>query len=442
MPADSDSMSMSRFRVHRVAAPSRPATPPGIYSLDDYLTFAGPARLDTIARPGMRAVIAFTDATRHSPDEMLVGWLLRELARCGISADDVTLLCATGLHRPITSAECEIKLGRDLAGRLRIVNHNALHSAGLAGLGAIDIEGVGTVPVVTNRFCLEADLLLATGVVEPHQYAGYSGGAKTVVIGCGGEATIQATHGPAMLDHPGTRLGAVDGNPFQEVMRRAGEMIGLDYVINVLLDENGAILASAAGAPRDVHDYLIGLGRSALEVPVERPAHIAIAGVSPAKASNLYQASRAATYLALADRTPLLPGAPIILPAAIPEGAGEGTGERRFHEILAGASSPESLMLELRRTGFPAGAQRAYILAAVLARHPVIVAGAERPDIVRACHMYSVPDLDTALALAERLARERFGIPAPAPLDLLEVPNALIMLPKLERGIDSANADT
>lgn len=434
MPINVDFLPSGRFRVHRVAALSDSASPPGAYSLDNHLTFAGAARLDALARPGMRVVIAFTDATRHSPDELLVGWLLRELMKCGISADDVTLLCATGLHRPMTAAEREMKLGHELAGTLRIIDHNALHSAGLAELGAIDIEGVGIVPVVTNRLCLEADLLLATGVVEPHQYAGYSGGAKTVVIGCGGEATIQATHGPAMLDHPGTRLGAVDGNPFQEVMRRAGEMIGLDYVINVLLDEQGVILASAAGAPRDVHDHLIGIGRSAFEVPVERPAHIAIVGVSSAKASNLYQASRAATYLALADRTPLLSGAPIILPAAIPEGAGDGTGERRFHEILAGASSPEALIEELRKSGFPAGAQRAYILAAVLAKHPVIVAGAEHPEIVRACHMHSAPDLDAALALAERLAREQFGISEPELLDLLVVPNALITLPKLSDG--------
>ena len=387
----------------------------------------GARSLAELARPGMRVVIAFTDATRYSPDRLLVGALLRELDGAGIDRDDITLLCAVGLHRPMTDAERVAKLGPELAASLRVIDHDALDAASLVDLGSID-----GIPVVASRLCVEADLLLATGVVEPHQYAGYSGGAKTVVIGCGGEPTIQATHGAAMLDDPGTRLGSVAGNRFQQFIRRAGATIGLDYVINVLLDESGGLVAAAAGEPARVHDHLIAAGRGLYQVEVARPAHCAVAGVSAAKGSNLYQASRAATYLALADRTPLLPGAPIILPAAIPEGAGEGTGERRFHDILAAASSPAALVEELRRSGFPAGAQRAYILAKVLAEHPVIVAGAEHPDVVRACHMHAVAGMPEALRLAESLARARFAIPSPDPLDLLVVPNALVTLPMLE----------
>jgi lactate racemase len=375
----------------------------------------------------MRIVIAFTDATRYSPDHHLIPILLAELEACGVRRDDVTLLCATGLHRPMTGAERLAKLGPELARSMRIVDHDAL-GGDLVDLGMID-----GMPVLVNRLCVEADLLLAAGVVEPHQYAGYSGGAKTVVIGCGGEATIQATHGAAMLDDPGTRLGAVEGNRFQAFVRAAGERIGLDYAINVLLDEHGGTIEGAAGAPRDVHDHLVARARSIYECEVEHPAHLAIAGVSEAKGTNLYQASRAATYLALADRTPLLPGAPIILPASIPEGAGEGTGERRFFEILAGASSPALLVDELRRAGFPAGAQRAYVLAKVLAAHPIIVAGSGDRAIINACHMHAAPDVDTALDMAAQMARERFGIAAPAPLDLLVVPNALVTMPILSR---------
>jgi len=373
----------------------------------------------------MRVAIAFTDATRYSPDHLLVSLLLGQLEACGIARDDVTLIAATGLHRPMTDAERRAKLGADLAAAMRIRDHDALDPAGLVDLGSID-----GIPVITNRICAEADLLLATGVVEPHQYAGYSGGAKTVVIGCGGERTIEVTHGAAMLDDSGTRLGAVEGNRFQSFVRTGGELIGLDYVINVLLDEEGRMIEGAAGAPNDVHDHLVARARSIYEVRVEHTAHLAIAGVSEAKGSNLYQASRAATYLALADRTPLLPGAPIILPASIPEGAGEGTGERRFFEMLAGASSPTALVEALRLRGFPAGAQRAYILAKVLVDHPVIVAGSGDPAIIRACHMHPAPDLPSALDLAEQFARDRFGASS-ITLDLLTVPNALVTMPKL-----------
>lgn len=389
----------------------------------------GARALRDVARAGMRVTIAFTDATRACPDVLLIGRLLRELLALGIQRDDITLLCATGLHRPMTPAERIAKLGAELAAHPRIADHNALDAAGLVDLGAVD-----GVPVVVNRLCVETDLLIATGVVEPHQYAGYSGGAKTAVIGCGGEATIQATHSAAMLDHPGTRLGAIEGNPFQQFVRRAGQRIGLAVVVNVLLTDTEQIIAAAAGEPIAVHDYLVQQARSMVEVRVKQPAHIAVAGVPAPKAANLYQASRAATYLALAHNTPLLPGAPIILPAAIPEGAGQGTGEQRFYDILSRAASPTQVVETLRETGFPAGAQRAYILAQVLRQHPIIVVGALHPQVARACHMLTAGDMPAALALAEDIARAQFNLPAPRPLDILVVPDALLTLPSLEIG--------
>ncbi len=410
------------LRVH--VAESRTA-PPASFSLARDLAYVGPKHLADLVRPGQRVTVAFTDATRACPDELLVGFLLEQLFALGIRPDDVTLLVATGLHRPMTPAERLAKLGPSIHPDVAFVNHQPLEPAELVDLGEID-----GLPVVVNRRCVEADLLLATGVVEPHQYAGYSGGAKTVVIGCGGEAPIRFTHGPEMLDQPGTRLGAIDGNPFQAFVRQAGQRIGLAYVVNVLLDEAGQIAAAAAGQPEPVHDTLVEQARRIFEVEVPRPAHLALAGVEGPKAANLYQASRAATYLALAGQTPLLPGAPILLPAPIPEGAGQGTGEQRFYEILSQAESPAALIEELRRTGFPAGAQRAYILGQVLANHPVIVVGAAYPEIVRACHMHPVPDMAAGLALAETLARRHFDRPAPEPLDFLVVPHALLTLPR------------
>jgi nickel-dependent lactate racemase len=386
----------------------------------------GDQRLADLAHPGMRVTIAFTDATRACPDERLVGDLLSELEQCGVAPDDITLICATGLHRPSTPAERLAKLGAAIVARYRIIDHNALDPGDLVDLGVID-----GIPLVVNRRCIESDLLLATGVVEPHQYAGYSGGAKTVVIGCGGEATISATHGPTMLDHRGTRLGAIDGNPFQAFVRAGGERARLRYIINTILGETGTPLMIAAGPPALVHDYLVTQARAIYEAPVAQPVHIAHAGVDGPKAINLYQASRAATYLALTERTPLLPGAPILLPAPIPEGAGEGAGERRFFDALSNAASPQHLLDDLRRTGFPAGAQRAYILAQVLVRHPIIVVGAQHPDVVRACHLHAVPDMAAGIALADCLARTTFNLAPDAPLEFLDVPHALLTLPRL-----------
>lgn len=408
---------------HLHLAENRPVTD---YASLDALNYVNQRRLADIVKPGMRVMIAFTDATRACPDEQLISLLVDELTSLGVPLSDVSLLCAVGLHRPMTGVERVAKLGPQLVEQLHIIDHNALAADELVDLGEIDGW-----PVVTNRHCLETDVLLATGVVEPHQYAGYSGGAKTVVIGCGGEATIQATHGTKMLDEAGVRLGAIEGNPFQAFVRAAGARIGLKYVINVTLDSDKRIMAAAAGAPDEVHNHLIEQAREVYEVPVPQSVHLALAGVNEAKAVNLYQASRAATYLALTDRTPLKPGAPILLPAPIPEGAGQGTGEQRFFDILSRAESPAQLLKALRRTGFPAGAQRAYILAQVLIEHPIIVVGAQYPEVVKACHMHAVSDMAAGLNLAEKLARQQFHLSDSEPLEVLAVPNALLTLPRL-----------
>ncbi len=409
-------------------APNGPADTPGA-PLRELLREVGTCRLRDVARPGMRVVIAFTDATRHAPDEAIVTIILEELLAAGLERDAVTLLCAVGLHRPMTAAERRAKLGVH-ADAMRVLDHDARNAEGLVALGH-----VGGLPVVVNRLLHDADLVIATGVVEPHQYAGFSGGAKTAVIGCGGEATIAATHGPAMLDRPGVRLGRIDGNPFQEFVRAAGRMIGVDYAVNAVLDEQGDAVAAAAGAPDDVHNHLAALCSARCGFEVDAPVHMAILGVSEAKGSNLYQASRAVTYVARADRTPLLPGAPVVLCAEMPEGAGVGTGELRFAEALTAAESPAALLESMRAHGFPAGAQRAYILAQALALHPVIVAAPGHAPLIRACHMEYAPTLELALPIAERIARERFAVQPTDRLRCLVVPNALATLVRLRSDV-------
>ncbi|HVZ40884.1 MAG TPA: lactate racemase domain-containing protein [Candidatus Kapabacteria bacterium] len=420
LPSPDNPPALPGIRYRRAAPAEARAQPaPAIVQV-------GSVRLEDLARPGMRVVIAFTDATRHAPDRMLITYLLNRLAEGGVPRDNVTLLCATGLHRPMTGAECIAKLGAELAATMRIVQHDAMAPEGL-----MELEPIRGIPVVANRLCVEADLLLATGIVEPHQYAGYSGGAKTVVIGCGGERTIAATHGPGMLDREGVLLASTEGNPFQTFVRDAGSRIGLALVINALLGSEGTLIESAIGAPEDVHNHLVERARSIYEVRADGAAHCALVGPGEGKRSNLYQASRAVTYLALADRTPLLPGAPIVLAADLEEGAGAGTGEKRFADVMAGAGSPAALLEQLRRTGFPAGAQRAYVLAQALLRNPVIVAAPYSGHLVRACHMTYTESLAEALEMAEKIARERFGIPASQPVDCLVVPNALTVLPRL-----------
>ena len=177
----------------------------------------GTPPLRELAKPGNRACIVFTDITRASPDHLLVPALLKELEKAGVKDEDITLLCGIGMHRSSTQEEKVTKLGADIVARYRVIDNEPQNPSALVDLGVTP----GGVPVLLHRAAVETDLLIATGIVEPHQYAGYSGGRKTVAVGAAGEALIAHTHGPAFVDHPGTRLGQIEGNPFHEAMTEA-----------------------------------------------------------------------------------------------------------------------------------------------------------------------------------------------------------------------------
>ena len=180
----------------------------------------------------------FTDSTRASPDHLLVPAILKELKKAGVRNKDITLLCGIGMHRKSTQAEKIAKLGANIVDRYRVIDNEPQNPSALVDLGVTQAG----VPVQVHHAAIEADLLIATGIVEPHQYAGYSGGSKTLSVGAAGEALIAYTHGPAFIDNPHTRLGKTDGNPFQEAVTEAGQRAGLRFIINVVLDDEKRLL--------------------------------------------------------------------------------------------------------------------------------------------------------------------------------------------------------
>ena len=370
------------------------------------------------AGPGCRVCIVFTDITRACPDHVLVPALLRELEVAGVKDDDITLLCGTGLHRPSSPEEKRIKLGKRVVDRYRVIDHDPTNEKAL-----VDLEKTEAgIPLSLHRSAYEADLLMATGIVEPHQYAGYSGGGKTVAIGAGGEAVIAFTHGPSMVDHAGTRLGKIEGNPFQAAVREASRKAGLQFIINVVQDEAQRPVAVCAGEPEAAFEKLLEVARSLYEVPIPHLYDVAVAGVGFPKDLNLYQATRAVSYLFFAPTCVLKEGGVFVLPAPTPEGVGQGLGERRFLEKMASAAGASSLLAELRRTGYPPGAQRAFIMAKVLEKTHVVVVGSETPEIVEALKMIPAQNMNEAFQIAaETLGRQD--------LDVLIVPHAMQTLP-------------
>ena len=294
-----------------------------------------------------------------------------------------------------------------------------------ASLGDIPPYGV---PGYGQRTVAEADLVSATGIVEPHQYAGYSGGAKTIAIGCCGEPVITATHGMRFLEDPGVRLGRIAGNPFQETVREIARRAGLRFCINVVTDDRERVVAVAAGAPNTVHDHLSGIAAEIYTQPIDKQYDIAIAGVGAPKDVNLYQASRAATYLRFAPTPVVREGGAIIVPARLDEGAGDGAGEQRFLAALESAASPAEVV-ERARAHFAGGEQRAVMVALTLQHCQIIVAASEAPEVVRLAKLRAAVDVEEALDIAY----EHVGRPRRA--SVLLVPRALHTLPVVREAL-------
>jgi nickel-dependent lactate racemase len=374
-----------------------------------------------MAKPSDRVSIVVTDITRACPDHLLVLPLVNELRAAGVPDENIKIVVGIGAHRASTPGEKLEKLGEEVVRRVKIVDPNPFDPDLLANLG----KTAGGVPITISKYVLDADLLIATGIVEPHQYAGYSGGRKTVAIGTAGEETIAHTHGPRFLDHPKTRLGNVEGNPFHEAVTEIAQRAGLKFILNVVADDDNRVVAVRAGDPQAAFQELVQEAMRLFTTSVDRVFDFAIAGVGFPKDANLYQASRAASYLAYAPEPIVRPGGFFIIPAQCPEGAGEGKGEQRFLATMRDASTIQQVLDDARKYGIAPGEQRAYVMASVLAKNDVIIVGSEYPDVVRQTKMIPVDTMDEALAIVQA----RLG----TNLEALIVPHALLTLPVLQK---------
>jgi nickel-dependent lactate racemase len=370
------------------------------------------------------AVIAVTDLTRASPDAALVPPMLDELNVGGIPDERIMVIVGVGLHRATTAAEKREKLGA-VVDRVRVVDSDGRDATKWADLGSIPPYAV---PGFTQKLVRDADLVAATGIVEPHQYAGWSGGRKTVAIGCCGEPVITATHGMRFLEDPGVRLAKIAGNPFHETVREIARRAGLRFCMNVVTDDKERVVAIAAGAPDDVLRELVAVGERLYTRPITKQYDIVIAGVGHPKDVNLYQASRAATYLRFAPTPVVREGGAIIVPARLEEGAGDGPGEQRFLAALERAGSAAEVIDEARHH-FAGGEQRAVMVALTLQWCQIIIAASEAPEVVRLAKLRAAVDVEEGLDIAY----EHIGRPERA--SVLLVPRALHTLPVVQSGV-------
>jgi lactate racemase len=261
------------------------------------------------------ACVVLSDITRPVPNKLLLPPILETLGRSGIPRERVTLLIATGLHRPCTEQEREEIIGRQILERYRVVDHHARLESEQRYLG---VTARGT-PVLIDRVYCDAELKITTGFIEPHLMAGFSGGRKLVAPGCAGEATIKALHSPSLLEQGACREGSIDDNPLHHELLEIAAMAGHDFIVNVTLDQERRITGLFAGDPLQAHSEGVAFVRHAVRASLTAPADIVIT-TSAGYPLDLtyYQAIKGMTAALPAVRT----GGVLILAAECAEGLG------------------------------------------------------------------------------------------------------------------------
>lgn len=205
--------------------------------------------LGELLRGARDAVLVFPDVTRAFPSERVVPLVLEELAATGFGPDRVTLLSATGTHRANTPEELERMLGRDVVERYRVVNHDARDTASLVRLGATS-QGA---PALLNRLYVEAGLRIVVGLIEPHFFAGYSGGPKGVCPGVAGLDTVLFAHDRTRIGDPHATWGSIAENPVQRLLREVVALAPPTFTLDVTVNKRGAITGVFAGEGYAAH---------------------------------------------------------------------------------------------------------------------------------------------------------------------------------------------
>ncbi|MBI5288185.1 MAG: nickel-dependent lactate racemase, partial [Chloroflexi bacterium] len=275
----------------------------------------GRAPLSRMARPGDKACIVVSDVTRPVPNAVILPPVLETLEQAGVRREDIVILVGTGLHRGSREDERRRFLGDAIMSRYRIVDHDARDASSLV----FHPTGPRTVGVHLNREYLNADLRILTGFVEPHLFAGYSGGGKAVLPAIAGAADVMANHDARMVGHPKSTWCVTHGNPIFEQMRDVALTTSPSFIVNVTLDERKRVTGVFAGELAAAHDAAIAqAGRQALRPIPHLFDVVVVTNMGYPADLNLYQSVKAMSVAAQA----CAPGGSIVLVAECREGLG------------------------------------------------------------------------------------------------------------------------
>lgn len=335
-------------------------------------------------RPGCRVCIIFPDITRAMPNERILPWLLNYLHGHGVRDEQVVLLNSTGTHRPNTPAELERMLGSAITARYRVVNHECENYAEMVQFG----HTRSGAPALINRLAAEADVRILTGFIEPHFFAGFSGGPKALMPGVAGLKTTLSNHGAENIGSPRATFGVNEGNPIWDEMLAIAQRVGPSFLLNVSLNEEKRITGWFAGDLAQAHRRGRDFVRESAMQRVDAPFDVVVTTNSGYPLDmNLYQGVKGMAAAATIAR----PGATIILAAECREGLPAGSPSDK---LLRSARSPAELLARICSPGFSWPEQwQSQIQTLIQGRARVLLHSAMHADLVRAALLEPCPDI-------------------------------------------------
>jgi len=295
-------------------------------------------------KPGDKVVIVHTDITRATPNDRILPVLIGELEMAGVARQDITLLNGLGTHRPQTEAELRAMLGDFIVENYRCLQHDCHDDDNLVSLGWTSFGH----PVRVNRTYLEADVRVLTGFIEPHFFAGFSGGPKAVIPSLAGAESVLTNHGLKMIAHPKATWGITEGNPIWEEMREVALLTKPTFLLNVTLNMWREITGVFAGDMLTAHAAGCAFVKENAMVGVDAPYDIVITTNSGYPLDqNLYQSVKGMSAASQIVRD----GGSIIIATACEDGLPD---HGRYAALLAEAGSPQGVLDMLARPGFEA----------------------------------------------------------------------------------------
>ncbi len=283
----------------------------------------GSKPLAEIAKGKKTACILICDITRPVPNKVILPQILKTIEEAGVPRSGITILIATGLHRPNEGEELVELVGEDIANNYRVENHHGKETSEHDYLG-ITPKGV---PVYIDSRYIRAELKITTGLIEPHLMAGYSGGRKVICPGIAGIETVKVWHGPKFLEHPNADSGIVEGNPVHEENTYIALMSGCDFIVNVCVDGNRQITWAGAGDMIKAWEAGVSFVRQVVRVAIKEPVDIVLTSCAGYPLDiTWYQAVKG-----LMGALPIIKkGGTIILVASLTE----GLGSPEFQQVL------------------------------------------------------------------------------------------------------------